>query len=161
MDEVSRQIQPIHDWQLAFWSNGSGRPPGFFQTRIKADDERYGRLEKELARQGEIADVMDDFVKTSNTRQKENEEHKRKREFRQKLWIPIAATIILGLVGWMYHLCAPVAKILWDDYLKSHPIASEQLKHSSYSQDSVYAKSKDSPQDAGNSAAFTFATGGR
>ena len=51
MDEVSRQMAPMHailqglkdavqevkTWQFGFWSNGSGRAPGFFQSRIKAD----------------------------------------------------------------------------------------------------------------------------
>ena len=33
-------LKSVHDWQTGFWSNGSGKPLGFFQMRMKADDER-------------------------------------------------------------------------------------------------------------------------
>ncbi len=136
MAEVSKQLKPIHDWMLGFWSNGSGRPPGYFQMRVKADDERYERLAKEAATQSKALNVMADFIKTSQTRQREAEERQREREERIRFWMPIAkwvlggiASLLLGLAIWAYHAVAPVVGVLWHDYLQTHPMVVQQLRH--------------------------------
>ena len=53
--EVADQLKPfidtlkgVRDWQYSFWSNGSGRPMGFFQMRMKEDDERNRQLKEDL-----------------------------------------------------------------------------------------------------------------
>src|ERR1700733_3770207 len=60
MDIVSKELKPIHEWMLSFWSNGSGRPPGYFQMRVIADDERYKRLECETKEQSEVLKRLDE-----------------------------------------------------------------------------------------------------
>lgn len=150
MAEVARQLKPFHemltrfqecmeelqDWQLGFWSNGSGKPPGFFQMRIKADDERYLRLEKETEKQSATLEKLDDYINTAVIRQKESEDRKKDKEERLAFWMPyvkwIAGTVGTGIVGlsiWGFHTFRPVVYILWEDYLRAHPTVTEQLRN--------------------------------
>ena len=139
MNEVSAQIKPLHDWMLSFWSNGSGRPPGFFQMRVKADDERYERLAAEQRKTVESLETVTDFVRTFNTRQKEQEDRQKEKEKRLAFWWPIAKWVLggivaagLGLGSWAITRIEPVLKILWEDYIKAHPVVMEKMKNLSY-----------------------------
>lgn len=90
MAEVAQQMQPVnelltkmHDWQLSWWSNGSGRPPGFFQLRMAEDDKRNK--------------IVEDFVKTAQTRQIESENDQKRKERRWKFWWPIVKWVGSGI----------------------------------------------------------------
>ena len=144
--EIAAQLEPmhedlksVHEWQLAFWSNGSGRPEGFFQRRMREDDERN--------------EVVLDFIRTeqqrqleSETRKKVAEEEEAAREARWKKRAPYVkwvAGILASLLAVM--ISAGVVKMvnygkIWlDEYLKSHPSLTERLKTASQNPDSVYA----------------------
>lgn len=76
MIEVAKQIKPIADevraareWQLSFWSNGSGRPPGYFQTRVKEDDARYTALATETAKQSDLLENRYEQLATETVNQ--------------------------------------------------------------------------------------------
>jgi hypothetical protein len=126
--EVAEQLKPMaakidsmHDWQLGFWSNGSGKPEGFFQRRMREDDKRNA--------------MIDNFVKTAEKRQIELEDRVLQREKIWQFWKPILkwagtgfGTAILGLVCWIGPKAAHVGFILWQDYMKSHPDAAQQIK---------------------------------
>jgi hypothetical protein len=134
--EVTKQMKPfadqmkkVHDWQLGFWSNGSGRPPGFFQMRMKEDDERNQQVKEDLAKATAVAARLDDFV----NEQRILREH---RQARWRFWWPIIkwvggglGTTVLGLAVWACAHIAPVVRILWEDYLKYHPGVTQQLKN--------------------------------
>jgi hypothetical protein len=135
MAEVSSQLKPfserlseMHDWQLGFWSNGSGRPAGFFQRRMKEDDERNTRVIN--------------FIDNAEQRQREQETRKKLEEERQqaraetwKKWAPfvkwasgILATLIVAFSLWIVPKMVAVVEILWKDYLNTHPGVTQQIK---------------------------------
>jgi len=105
MMEVMRQIQPIHDWMLAFWSNGSNRPPGYFQTRVQADDERYNRLIESI---------------------------KSSQRFWRGMLLKVAVPLLLGLLsglGWGIKTVAPTVRILFEEYVRAHPAVEHRIKN--------------------------------
>lgn len=153
--EISNQLKPLHEWQLSFWSNGSGRPLGFFQMRMREDDERYRLLIKyqeeqkqELMRQSEVADRMDDELKAqANDRTRKKERWDR--------WWPIAkwvgggiGTLALGGATWLTIHAVPIAHILWEDYLHYHPSVTQQLKNVGEDVKPDYTGSKRSPEES-------------
>ena len=120
MKPVMAEIAKVHDWQTGFWSNGSGKPPGFFQMRMAEDDKRN-------------ADVAD-FIKTARKRQIESENDQKRREARWNFWKPIIKKVcgalsaaILALGIWLGPKLVRVTIILWQDYLRSHPDAAQQI----------------------------------
>lgn len=153
--EIASQIKPfsdmlkaMHDWQLGFWSNGSGQPEGFFQRRMREDDARNVK-------------VMD-FINTAQIRQIEAETRKKIEEeneleaakiraVRDKRLAPwrklawgAASLVLAGALG----LTVRVIKIIAQDYLESHPRVTEQLK-TVVSTTDTGVQSKEKPQDAG------------
>ena len=145
MEEITRQLQPtltlfgsfekalkdLHEWQLGFWSNGSGRPPGQFQTRIKQDDERYHRLETETKGQSLILTEVRDFMIGQVEARKAREEAEQKHAERVRKAVLVAkwaAGAIFALLSWGAAKAIPVVKILVDDYLRAHPYVSKQLR---------------------------------
>lgn len=139
MAEVTRQVQPMHDllqsvkeWQLSFWSNGSGRPPGFFQNRMKEDDhwraEITGKVE-DLNTHKATVDLFINELRLSRKflEEKEMEAKERRRFYLLKVALPIVLGI-LSIVGIIVKQAVPVVKIIWDNYLHSHPVVSEQLQ---------------------------------
>jgi hypothetical protein len=154
--EVTKHTQPLKDWMYAFWSNGDkSRPPGFFQSRIAADDLRFAHLQDETNKQTEILDKVDEFIKLSNARQFESEERQKRKEKRIAFWLPIAkwvlggiGTALLAFIIWAAHAVVPVVKVLWEDYLKAHPVAQQRIKNLSYSTEPVVSYSQKPSQDA-------------
>jgi hypothetical protein len=144
MAEVSRQMGPVqevlkklHEWQLAFWSNGSGRPPGFFQTRIKEDDRRYSEMLDEVSKLTDHKAAVDAFIielrLAREFREKREDEDKQRRKMYWGLVWKIGGPIgtgLLALLSWGAAKATPVIKILIDDYLQAHPHAMEQIKNS-------------------------------
>lgn len=135
LKEVSKQVQPLHDWQLAFWSNGSGRPPGYFQMRVDADDKRYKRLEEETVAQSEVLKRLDTNMLDIASEKKAEVERKARRAARIAFWLPIVKwvaggvlTAALALGGWAFSKVEPVIKILWEDYLEYHPAVKQKVK---------------------------------
>lgn len=163
MAEVARQLVPfetalkaLHEWQLSFWSNGTGRPPGFFQSRIKADDERYKKLEDETKEQSGILAKVHDFMVSQVARAEAREKAEKDRADRHKLYMsllwkigaPIAGAI-LSLVGWGVSKAVPVIRILIDDYLRAHPAVTTELqKRSSASADPVVSYERQGSESA-------------
>lgn len=142
MEEVTKQLIPtnkllesIDRWKASLWSNGSGGPPGYLEVARKEDDERYDRLFKSIEDLG----VHKSTVETFLTLFKEREEQ---REKVRKFWLhaswKIAGVIgggILSLCLWLVHASAPVVKILWEDYLRSHPYAQQQIHPETHHQE--------------------------
>lgn len=132
MEEVSAQLKPIkdmlenvHDWQLSYWSNGSGRPLGFYQMRMKEDDRRNEQIKNDLKTQTDITSDIADYVR------KEKEEKERWAK-RWEFWLPIIkwavpvlGTALLGTAAWIGAHALPVIGFLWQDYVKHHPEAEQ------------------------------------
>lgn len=135
MEEVSEQLKPfkdmlkaVHDWQYSFWSNGSNRPPGFFQMRMKQDDERNRQLKDDLKVQTEVSKEIADFIREEKFR-------KEQREKSWVFWLPIIkwggtalGTGILAVLTWIGSQSLPFFRFLWEDYLRYHPAMVEKLK---------------------------------
>ena len=144
MSEVVAQMKPfsdllkaVHDWQVGFWSNGSGKPPGFFQMRMLEDDERN--------------EMLVDFVKTAQRRQLESEMAQKQKEKQWAFWLPIAKWTLrglgAGLIGIGCYVGPKVVKvgtILIQDYMLDHPSVTEQLKHVGNDADKGYSDPKKS-----------------
>jgi hypothetical protein len=170
MAEVSRQLEPthsllqqLHEWQLAFWSNGSGRVPGFFQRRMKEDDTWRGEAATKLDTLANHKESVDKFILelrlARDFREKREQEAKERQEkFKERLkflTIKVALPIvvaILGLIGIAIKQSVPVIKILIDDYLKAHPLASERIKNLSQVYDPTLAQKQG--DDAGVPTSF-------
>jgi hypothetical protein len=110
----------MHDWQLGFWSNGSGKPPGFFQMRMKEDDARNRRVEE--------------YIELAETRQIEKEDRVKQREKRWGFWKPIVGWVVTGFMGglvtfsiWFVPRAFHVIDVLWHDYERYHPAVRQQL----------------------------------
>ena len=135
VEEVAKQMKPfvetlnkIHDWQLSFWSNGSGRPPGFFQSRMKEDDERNAQVKKDLADQNSKLEPVVAYIEDQRAL-------KQHRDERWKFWWPKIqwaigglATGLLALTAWIGPHVAHIVGILWQNYEHYHPGLSEQIK---------------------------------
>ena len=165
MGLMSKELEPLLHWMHGFWSNGSNGPLGYyqmrnkaedekFQTRVKQDDERYKRLELETKGQSETLDILKMFMqeqrlfremreKAEEKADKEKREADEKREKRRarnwafaKWAAGIIGPILLGFMAWAYSAAAPIIKIIWEDYLRAHPLTMEQLKHRASDDDS-------------------------
>ena len=155
MEEITRQMEPTHtllqtlkEWQLAFWSNGSGRPPGFFQSRIQHDDDRYGRLKTESEAQSVVLGDVKSYMIEQRAVRVERERADTDRQKRHaRYWMigKIAAGLLGTALAWGAKEAYPVVKILIEDYLHSHPYVSEKLKNKAANQlDPVYANRQNS-----------------
>lgn len=140
MKPVMAEIAKVHDWQTGWWANGSGKPPGFFQMWMAEDEKRNV--------------VVDDFIKTAQKRQIEDEDRTKQREARWNFWWPIikwvgggAATALLALVCWLGPKAVHVGIILTQDYLKTHPEAAQKINSASASSGAIQSTQKS--QDAG------------
>lgn len=147
MAEVTRQVKPfaealqaLHEWQLAFWSNGSGRVPGFFQRRMQEDDRRnkeidlrHGEILQEVNKLTDHKQAVDAFIVELRLAREFRERRESEAKTRRNFWIlkvgvPVVVGV-LGLLGVLARQAAPVVKILWDDYLHAHPVVTEQLRN--------------------------------
>ena len=144
--EVAHQLAPflekldkVLNWQLGFWSNGSkDRPPGFFQMRMKEDDlrneqdaEEKKQIKDDLKNQTDITSGLLSFIQD----QKTLKEYKQKQ---WKRWKPIVVwaarglgAALIALMCWIGPKVPKIIRIgfiLYQDYLKYHPEASDQIK---------------------------------
>lgn len=118
MDEADRIVKPVHEWQLAFWSNGSGRPPGHFQSRCESDDRRYSRLEAETRKQSDILTKLDRYVTAEEIKEEQRKqdaeetalelankvrETERKSGRRVALWGLIVAIVMAAIAVWDHY----------------------------------------------------------
>jgi hypothetical protein len=140
MAEVNKQIEPVkklltelHEWQLAFWANGSGRVPGFFQRRIQDDDRWRATVDDHKTK---VDTLIYDLCKAREFREKREEEEKVQRQKRHDFWISIfwkvglpIALGICSIVGTGIVKATPIIKILWEDYLRAHPAVTQQMKN--------------------------------
>lgn len=132
--DLTREAGDNRDWRLGFWSNGSGRPEGFFQMRIKADDKRYEDL------LGDVR-ILKGGMKTLLDAQK-------LAVARRGIWTwwakyvlaPVLVAVLLGIGAATYRL-VPVIETLWDDYMEYHPHAHVKPHGFFHSQDSEPAVS--------------------
>lgn len=139
MAEVAKQLEPMHtlltsvkDWQLSFWSNGSGRPPGFFQTRMKEDDAWRSDISTKVENLNNHKDVVDKFITELRLARefrelREKEAKERRRFYLLKVALPIVLAI-LSVIGIAVKQTVPVVKIIWENYLHSHPVVGEELQ---------------------------------
>ena len=135
MKPVAEMLKAVHEWQLSFWSNGSGRPPGFFQSRMLADDVRNAQTKEELKAATSLAEAAAaNAAKVAVYINKKQilEEHRAeqwKRVWAFVKWVgPSVGAAFLGLCVWLGPRIVKVGDILVQDYLKYHPAVSEQLK---------------------------------
>ena len=145
LEDLKNQGKETHEWQLSFWSNGSGRVPGFFQRRMVDDDKWRAQMD---THKETVTQLVEDLQKAREFRELREQEtkdrHKRYWSLFWKISGPVA-TALLGLLTWGAAKAAPVVKILIDDYLKAHPQVTEQLKNrAADSSDPSYADRQDS-----------------
>jgi hypothetical protein len=160
--EVTAQMKPfaetlsaVHDWQLSFWSNGSGRVPGFFQMRMKEDDARNlkdadekAQIKADLSKTTAMAERMDKYIAEQNTL-------KQHRKERWEKWWPVVSWVgggigvaFLGLCTWLGPKLVRGADVIYEDYLKNHPAVSEKLKTVSSEPKSALQSSEKQPQES-------------
>jgi len=135
LDELKVITGELRDWQFGFWSNGSGRPPGFFQSRMKEDDKRrqeedtrHAQVKEDLREQNEKLAPLVAYI----------EEHRILKEHRDARWVrwwPVIkwvgggiASCLLGLTIWLAPKVVKVGGILWDEYKKYHPEVTQKIR---------------------------------
>jgi hypothetical protein len=152
MEEVIKHTGPIKagldrvtSTLRLIYSNGSGGPPGYLETARAEDNKRF----EQLFEMKEQLDQTKEFLAV--LRDREEQKEKRRRFWMGVLWkvgAPIG-TGLIGLLSWGASKAAPVLHILWDDYLRAHPLTMERLKNmSSDHPDPAYAEGNHLPQDA-------------
>jgi hypothetical protein len=141
MEEVSKQIGPLAatvgrmDKTLrSLYRNGSdaGGPPGYLETAREEDKQQFSGIAKDMKELKEFKDTISQYVLLAKDREKRQEDFRKKV---LKIGWKVTTVIFAGLAAlgtWTYHELAPVAKTVWDDYLKSHPALSSELKKLSW-----------------------------
>ena len=102
--------------------------------------ERKGYIEKARDEDKQWQDKMEDginpvlrWVAAQQVLAESDKEAAKKRTERMKIWIPIVAAVVIGLLTWFIPKVWAVGSFLWDDYLKAHPNTSlRQLTESGY-----------------------------
>ena len=144
MLEVHSQLSPLKatvdrlDKTLhSLYRNGEGGE-GYLERARAEDEEWKSELRGVVGKHGDQLDKIDDFVNTYNTLQIELQNRKKRREELWKFWGPkiwqmagAIAIAICSVTGWAYHEISPVVKVLWQDYLRAHPVVASQLKNTS------------------------------
>lgn len=132
--EVASQLKPfkdqlteLHEWQLAFWQNGSGRVKGLFQRRIEEDDQHRQEVKDDLKKQNDTLVPLVAYVTRQNVRQEMRDEF-------WKTWGPAikwtARGIGIGIVGLVLHYGPSAIKTGWaiyQDYMERHQIKTSDL----------------------------------
>ena len=138
---LKTEVSSLNTRMRSLYSNGSGGPPGFLEMARKEDDQRYGRLFDLVEAHGLQLNKVAGWVGIHTTRDAENEDRQKKKEERFKFWVPwawkIAAAFVGGVISlgvWGCHTVLPIANVLWQEYLKEHPIAAIELKKVSVNQ---------------------------
>ena len=135
MAEVASQLKPfkdtldaLHEWQLAFWSNGSGRiEKGFFQRRMEEDDRRNAQIKEDLKTANDTIVPLVAYVTRQNVRQQLKDEFWRKYGPAIK-WI--GGTIGTAIVGLCLTYGIPAIKATWaiyQDYTQRHQIKTSDM----------------------------------
>jgi hypothetical protein len=117
IEPFRRELEGLGTRLRSLYSNGSGGPQGFLENARAQDLERWESLEdsiKPVLRYVADRQVLDEAEKSAL----------KKRTEQRKIWIPIAAAVILGLLTWIIPKLWSVGVFLWDDYLKAHPQSS-------------------------------------
>jgi hypothetical protein len=148
-EEVRTELAPVlaalaklNSWKLSLWANGSGGPPGYLEKARQEDDERYGRLLAMAQESSAARTCMNNFMSLHEDREKRWDETKSKLfKIGWKAAVGLFA-VFMAVMGWAYHATAPVLKILWEDYLRAHPIAEQKLKTLSYNPECVVVASE-------------------
>jgi hypothetical protein len=126
VDEVAIQLKPF-DAKLTKINNGleriwntNGGPPGYLQIR-KIEDDAHNLM-------------VTEYIETAQKRQIEAETRQKDREAKWNFWKPIIKKVcgalsaaILALGIWLGPKLVRVTIILWQDYLRSHPDAAQQI----------------------------------
>ncbi len=157
MAEVARQVEPmrgllqqLHEWQLCFYSNGDKNiPKGFFQRCRLDDDRRHEEIVGEIKVLNDHKETVDKFITelrlAREFREKREEEAKERRRFYLlKVVVPIVLALV-SLTGLAIKQAVPVVHIIWENYVRSHPTVSQELKNIS-SADAEVAHNKSALQ---------------
>lgn len=146
MEEVALQISPLKgvvekmEGRLrSLYSNGSGGPPGYLEMARAEDERRYLRLSDEQQRATEQIEKVIGYIELLKDREKQRE----KRMARYWRVASIAAAPLLGFVIWLVHAALPVVRAVYEDYLKSHPYARQQIEKTSSDYDPTIARDQD------------------
>lgn len=147
MEEVASHIKPFKDsiekmdrWRVSLWSNGSGGPPGYLEVARAEDEKRYARLSAEQREATSKLETVETFITLLKDRQQRHSRYWQiVRSWGWKVFTAAAAAL-LSLTGWAYHEISPVLRILWQDYLRAHPLTSEDLQKMSGNFDPTTAK---------------------
>lgn len=139
--EIIRQVEPLkdmlakqHEWQLCFYSNGDKNiPKGFFQRCREDDDNRYKETISQIKVLNQHKETVDQFITELRLAREFREKREEEAKDRRRFWIlKVAVPIILAfvsLVGIAIKQAAPVVHIIWENYIHSHPVVSEQLRN--------------------------------
>ena len=130
----------------SLYSNGSGGPPGYLETAREQDDERFAALFDMASESKTFAETVKNFINEENKR-RAHRQTRVTQAIKVARWaLPGVFAAMLTVAGFAYHAITPVAKVLWEDYLRAHPEVTEQLKKITQVDDPAATKA---PQDAG------------
>jgi hypothetical protein len=154
---LKTEVQNVSRTVRSLYSNGSGGPPGYLETARAEDQQWKTELKEVVAQHGDQLTEIADYVKTHNQQDVEHQNRQREKEERFKFWVPWAWKIAAGFVAsvvalstWGCHTILPIANVLWQEYLKEHPITATELKKVSVNQPDPGLESKsNSRQDVG------------
>jgi hypothetical protein len=157
VEEVNRRVDPLHAglealnrWKLSLWSNGSGGPPGYLETARELDTRRYKYLFEKME---EGTKKMEEMSKAQETTaqfialMKDRELQHQRRSVWYRWGLGIIIALLVSLAGWGYAQIEPAAKVIWEDYVRSHPQISRDI--SSASQPLEYAHTLKQQSDGG------------
>jgi hypothetical protein len=115
-----KELEGVKMTLRSIYSNSSGGPPGYLENARAQDLEKWETLVDS------IKPVLR-YVAARQTLDEAEKEASKKRASRMKVWIPIAAAVLIALMTWFIPKVWAVGSFLWDDYLKAHPTTS--LRH--------------------------------
>lgn len=157
MEEVQRQIGPLaltvgrmNTTLRSLYRNGAdpGGAPGALEIWREEDKKTFTEMAASINSLKDHKDQVSKWLLLEKDR----------RERLDKIWATMrrvgwkAAVAIAGGIltvgGWTYHKADPVLHILWDDYLRDHPVVTKQLKDVGTDTAPAYSDEKKQLQDA-------------
>jgi hypothetical protein len=116
-----------HEWQLSLFANGSGRPPGFFDVRVKADDAWRKEIREKLEKQEELGVHVEEMRKLLAAQLARSEE-KKARNSKVAWWFAgVTGSVLSAALIFAGSQLYKVASIMWDSYRKVDPTAVKRL----------------------------------